>query len=71
MGTDEYSVLLKTRPFIYRCLNVAPNFEKPGFKIIYHLPPFDIWVPALRKGRKGNEEIKEDLSEHSGIFLCS
>lgn len=56
MGTDECSVLLKTRPFIYRCLNMAPNFEKPGFKIIYHLPPFDIWVPAARKGKKGNEE---------------
>lgn len=56
MGTDECSVLLKTRPFIYRCLNMAPNFEKPGFKIIYHLPSFDIWVPAARKGKKGNEE---------------
>lgn len=35
---------------------MAPNFEKPGSKTIYHLPPFDIWVPAVRKGRKGNEE---------------
>lgn len=35
---------------------MAPNFEKPVFKIIYHLPPFDIWVPASRKGKKGNEE---------------
>lgn len=56
MGTDECSVLLKTRPFIYRCLNMAPNFAMPGFKIIYHLPPLDIWVSATGKGEKGNGE---------------
>lgn len=35
---------------------MAPNFETPVFKIIYYLPPFNIWVPAARKGKKGNEE---------------
>lgn len=35
---------------------MAPNFEKPGFKIIYHLLSFDIWVPDTRKGKNGNEK---------------
>lgn len=35
---------------------MAPNFEKPGSKTLYHLPPFVIWVPALGKAKKGNEE---------------
>lgn len=35
---------------------MAPNFDKPGSKTTYHLPPFDIWVPAVGEAVKGNEE---------------
>lgn len=47
---------------------MAPNFEKPDSKTIYYLPPFDIWVPSGRKGKKGNEETI--VMKRSQKYFC-
>lgn len=50
---------------------MPPNFEKLAFRIIYYLPPSDIWGPAVSKGKKGNgKTVVMETCQNTREYFC-